>query len=320
MSTQTSKNTRNYFEWKNEGYPLFEQLKSKPTWWVKLTENYPDDIYINIRKDGHLNVYTQGGSLMELSCPDRNNIVAKIHKFYLGEEYEKGNEYRYDLTPEFIVSQIDEILGRIHSDAKFSGEKDNSQEGCAEKFIQSQMFIKRTAGRFIDTEFAEMRILSDEEFNKRLEDHKKKGGKTGNVSHYKQVRIDLVEILEDGRIQFVELKRISDSRLNSKDKKPHIIKQMEEYQNLIGRYSDAEIVHYYSNVLKTLIDIGACPKDLISAQITGVSRDVRLYFFNYKKELKGQPGKARRIKEIKEILEREQITSNIEQIDEDYNS
>ena len=26
MSTQTSKNTRNYFEWKNEGYPLFEQL------------------------------------------------------------------------------------------------------------------------------------------------------------------------------------------------------------------------------------------------------------------------------------------------------
>lgn len=257
---------------------------------------------------------------MELSCPDNTNIVAKIHKKYLGEEYSTGNEYFTDQSPEFIVSQIDEILGRIHSDAKFSGEKDNSQEGCAEKFIQSQMFINRAAGHFIDTEFAEMRTLSDEEFNKRIEDRKEKGEKIQGISHYKQVRIDLVEILEDGKIQFVELKRISDSRLNAKDKDPHIIDQMEEYKNLINRYSDDEIIHYYSNVLKTLKEIGACPNDLLSAEITGVNRNVRLYFFNYKKELKGQPGKARRIKEIKEILEREQITSNIEQIDEDYNS
>ena len=257
---------------------------------------------------------------MELSCPDNKKIVAKIHKKYLDEEYSTGNEYSTDKSPEFIVSRIDKILEIIHGRSKFSDQKDNSQEGCSEKFIQSQMFINRASGHFIDTEFAEMRMLSDKEYSERIENRRKKRQPLSRVSKYKQIRIDFVEVLDDGRIQFVELKRISDPRLNSHTTKPHIVTQMEEYQNLINRYSDDEIIHYYSNVLKTLKDIGACPNDLLSAEITGVSRKVRLLFFNYKNELKGQIGKSKRIKEIRTILEREDITSNIEQIDEDYHS
>lgn len=319
MSDSIRNKSHNYFEWKKEGYPLFEILKKKPEWWVKLTTCYPDDIYVNIRKNGHLNVYTQGGSLMELSCLDGDKIVAKIHKRYLGEEPEKGHEYS-DLTPEYIVSKIDDIFQKIQGGAKFSGGKDYLQEGCAEKYIQSQMFIRRVSGCFIDTEFAEMRTLTDEEMNKRIQKRIEKGKPLERLSQYKQVRIDLVEILPDGKVQFVELKRISDSRLNSKDGHPHIYDQMEEYQNLIDRYTDEEIINYYSNVLQTLKDIGACPKDLESAKITGVSRNVRLFFFGYKDELKGQKGKAKRIKEIEKILSEKHILSNIKQIDEDYNS
>lgn len=318
MDKQTKEPSRNYFEWKDAGYPLFEILKAKPNWWIELTTKYPDDIYINIRKNGHLNVYTQGGSLMELSCPDGGNIVAKIHKYYLSEKFSKGQEYRTDLSPETIVSRLGEIFDKIHSDTKFNGSKDSSQEGCAEKYIQSQMYIHRISGRFLDTEFAEMRLLTDEEFQTRKEKREKQGKALDRLSHYKQVRIDLVELLDDGRIQFVELKRISDARLRSSKGTPHIKKQMEEYHNLVNRYTDEEIVNYYSHVLETLREIGVCPKDLLDAKVTGVSRTVRLYFFNYKDELKGQGGKEKRIRKIGEFLEEEHILSNINQIHEDY--
>lgn len=317
---------KRYFEWSDKGYPLFQYLETKPAWWVSLTTNYPNDIYVNIRKNGHLNVYTHGGSLMELSCDKNNQVVARIHKSYLGfRDDDTKPTYITEYSPEYITSKIDEILERIHSDAKFSGEKDSSQEGCSEKFIQSEQYLSRTNGRFVDTEFAVMRPVTEEELAVSKLRLTKKGKSTDKARKYKEVRIDFTEILPDGRIQFVELKRISDPRLNTHQGDPEIVTQMREYLEMVASYDEAEVVNYYRNVLDTLRKIGACPADLLDVKITGLSRDVRLSFFNYKQEYHRQEGKSVRLAEIKKTLTggnkfQQRFNSNIEEIIKEFNS
>jgi hypothetical protein len=50
----------------NVNHNLFKKLsKRPPLWWKNLIAD--PEIYIDVRKDNHINVYHNGGSIMKLS-------------------------------------------------------------------------------------------------------------------------------------------------------------------------------------------------------------------------------------------------------------
>lgn len=95
-------------------------------------------------------------------------------------------------------------------------------------------------------------------------------------------RIDLVRV-DGGVIKFVELKRISDTRLNEHDREfrreAEIVEQLNDYQYMIDTYKD-KILSYYQNLQQVLKTLGI-KNDVINQKITRVSEFVELYIAGY---------------------------------------
>ena len=273
---------RNYFDL-NINAPLFTELSKLPEWWKRILND--KTLYVNIRKGNRINVYYHGASVMELSINRDKSIQGKIHSKYIlfQETQTDKNGYRKDISPETIVENLPSIKNAI-----IANQATSNPEGLSEKAIQGIMYVE---GKYIDTEFEYVhpnRLIT---------------------------RIDLTTINDDGMIEFVELKRISDSRLLKKDmslKNEEIRKQIDDYNSFIKGHKD-EIIQYYKQLQQILKKVGV-NNPLCNIAITGIKPSVYLYFAGYADGKSNHPQRRKRIDNIKQILDEKGINSNINEI------
>ena len=273
---------RNYFDL-NINAPLFTELSKLPEWWKRILND--KTLYVNIRKGNRINVYYHGASVMELSINRDKSIQGKIHSKYIlfQETQTDKNGYRKDISPETIVENLSSIKNAI-----IANQATSNPEGLSEKAIQGIMYVE---GKYIDTEFEYVhpnRLIT---------------------------RIDLTTINDDGMIEFVELKRISDSRLLKKDmslKNEEIRKQIDDYNSFIKGHKD-EIIQYYKQLQQILKKVGV-NNPLCNIAITDIKPSVSLYFAGYADGKSNHPQRRKRIDNIKQILDEKGISSNINEI------
>ena len=276
---------KNYFNL-NEQAILFHELHEKPQWWKQVLAD--KELYVNIRKNNKVNVYYHGYSVMELTYKNRGNkgLNAKIHyKYYPNGSYQPNKKGYIYVNPEDIISDIRNVKKRIDNN-----KKPDYPEGDCEKAIQGKMHI---SGKYIDTEFEFVR----EEPSRTI------------------TRIDFTTIHENGMLEFIELKRISDPRLLTSDpsqRKEKIRTQMGYYKRFIIENRD-KIIEYYKKLQRVLAFIGV-NNPLTSIPITGIYEEARLVFAGYNDGKANHPRRRNRIAQIKEILQEENIKSNIDEI------
>ena len=282
FTTKINTMARNYFDL-NINAPLFTELSKLPEWWRTILND--NSLYVNVRKNNRVNVYYRGASVMELSMDRHKSIQGKIHSKYIlfQETQTDKNGYRKDISPETIVENLPSIKNAI-----IANQATSNPEGLSEKAIQGIMYVE---GKYIDTEFEYVhpnRLIT---------------------------RIDLTTINDDGMIEFVELKRISDPRLLKKDmslKNEEIRKQIDDYNSFIEGHKD-EIIQYYKQLQQILKKIGV-NNPLCDITITDIKPSVYLYFANYADGKNNHPRRRNRINCIKQILEEKGINSNISEI------
>ena len=275
---------RNYFDL-NINAPLFTELAQLSEWWKRILND--KTLYVNIRKGNRINVYYHGASVMELSINRDKNIQGKIHSKYIlfQETQTDKNGYRKDISPETIVENLPSIKNAI-----IANQATSNPEGLSEKAIQGIMYVE---GKYIDTEFEYVhpnRLIT---------------------------RIDLTTINDDGMIEFVELKRISDPRLLKKDmslKNEEIRKQIDDYNSFIEGHKN-EIIQYYKQLQQILKKVGV-NNPLCNIAITGIKPSVYLYFAGYADGKSNHPQRRKRIDDIKKVLRDidKNINSNINEI------
>ena len=273
---------RNYFDL-NINAPLFTELSKLPEWWKRILND--KTLYVNIRKGNRINVYYHGASVMELSINRDKSIKGKIHSKYIlfQETQTDKNGYIKNISPETIVENLPSIKNAI-----IANQATSNPEGLSEKAIQGIMYVK---DKYIDTEFEYVhpnRLIT---------------------------RIDLTTINDDGMIEFVELKRISDSRLLKKDmslKNEEIRKQIDDYNSFIEGHKN-EIIQYYKQLQQILKKVGV-NNPLCNIAITDIKPSVSLYFAGYADGKSNHPQRRKRIDNIKQILDEKGISSNINEI------
>lgn len=298
-------NPASYFELDTKAI-LFNKLKEEnPGWWEKVKEE--KRVYINIRKDGSINVYCRGESVMKLEYK-KGDYVATISSAYLSDDVVKGKAQQ--LSPQVISDRLDEIVERI-----IRRKPTDEPEGDSEEGIKGAMFL---SGGFIDTEFAYMRKARETEIQNRI----KKNKNGHRISQFAQDRIDLIKV-QNGAIQFVELKTISDPRLNDHNSPVYgkssaeIAEQLSDYQHIIDVFGD-KVLTYYQNIQKVMKSLGI-NNDTVNQTITRVSDYVELYFVGYNDGKSFDKKRLARIKTMKQLLEDNHIThSNIDDILNDY--
>ena len=273
---------RNYFDL-NINAPLFTELSKFPEWWKRILND--KTLYVNIRKGNRINVYYHGASVMELSINRDKSIQGKIHSKYIlfQETQTDKNGYRKDISPETIVENLSSIKNAI-----IANQATSNPEGLSEKAIQGIMYVE---GKYIDTEFEYVHL------NRLI------------------TRIDLTTINDDGMIEFVELKRISDPRLLKKDmslKNEEIRKQIDDYNSFIEGHKN-EIIQYYKQLQQILKKVGV-NNPLCNIAITDIKPSVYLYFAGYADGKSNHPKRRKRIDNIKQILDEKGISSNINEI------
>lgn len=271
----------------NPQHKLFGELKeTAPAWWQFIKENIkPGGFYIDIRKNNSLNVYYNGGSLLKITL-SQGGIKGKIHEFYLGRTGSKYIDYELPHLP----ADADSIKKRIA--LRYS---DTSESGIKARLICSSVT------NYIDSEFAFPEIVG-----------KKINSKGEEVPDYLTTRIDLTKI-ENGKIIFVELKRIEDSRLLTNEYEngsPEILSQMGAYNQFTQKHKQ-EIIEYYKTLFAIKRDLEILPLSL--AGIDNIDEyelceNVELYIEPYNKL---NQARIRRIEAIKTILNRNNIIHNL---------
>lgn len=274
--------TRNYFNL-DAGAPLFKELEKRPEWWNTVCED--NELYINIRKDNRVNVYYKGASVMDMSYT-KGKVAARIASKYLDADWNCETAY-CRTAPKKIIDDLDRIKLNIN---RHYGSKKDKPEGISEKEIQGTLYLN---GKYIDTEYAYVYP-----FPSRL-----------------IIRVDLTTIREDGLIEFVELKRISDARLlhvEGSEKEPEILRQMRDYNGFITE-KQSDIVSYYKKV-QTIMKNTGIHNPLLDCDIKGVAPHVRLLFAPYTDGKTAHPKRRNRVERIAGLLEREGVISNIGKI------
>ncbi|MFC1817461.1 hypothetical protein ACFL0B_00005 [Thermodesulfobacteriota bacterium] len=215
---------------------LFDKLsEEQPVWWRNLISD--PQIYIDIRKGNHINVYFNGGSIMKLECP--RAYKAQIHFEYIPLKRESNylplsfseNEISIPVIEpislnNFNTNSLEKIKKRI---AKFY--PNNSEKGIQGKYVTANNNKRKSDGFFIDTEF---------QFTFNEEKESKKG------------RVDLVWIdLKRKEIVLVELKTIGDGRLYNEDcHDPESVDvQLDKYRRFAMIYEEM-LKEYYDTVFQ----------------------------------------------------------------------
>ncbi len=285
------------FDTLNVDAKIFQELAKKPDWWVRMC--YEPSFYIEVRKDNHVNVYFEGGSVARIYyCSKHKKLHVFTHHKYLGlPAPSKNNAYvewsdemmnvvKSMKQPDAIILEL--VISRIR---KCYSQKHIiggilKKENLSEKFIQGALITKSKhdhgtlicpARAFhLDSEFAYKDADCD-------------------------IRIDLVRC-DDGIVTFVELKRMSDGRMLHQDEEaPEIIEQMNRYRQFISSHSD-ELLEYYQKLydIKTKLQLPVPTK-----RPTSINPEPQLLIFdNWEKDTKGRQRHRQR---VRGILEREKI-------------
>lgn len=227
----------------NEKHPLYSALISEnPEWWA-IAKSDPE-LYIDVRKDNKIDIYYRGGRMAGIERKRNGEISVTAHPKYVGytdedkknptiyrkrkDKYGKDNyDAIYQDCRDWIVNRLLELKENIVR--SYSGESEG--EDTSEKFIQGNLVINNR-NLYLDTEFA----------------HRFREGERLTI------RIDLVKIV-DGRLTFVELKRIGDNRLLSRDGKPEILTQMSNYREFI-KYNQVTLLNYYKKLYRIKKHLG----------------------------------------------------------------
>lgn len=233
-----TKNDNKHFSKLDSRHPLFQSLSANPPWWQLLKEQ--EDCYIDIRKNNTINVYCNGGSLMRISYPG-NCYKIEIHDSYL-----QGRDDILNIE-KLNIEKINFLKGNICKRFPY-----HSESG-----IKAQL-VCASDSLFFDSEFAFTTFDSES-------------------ASYKIIRIDLVRA-KNRCIEFVELKRIGDSRLlnsssynkasiHKKRKKEEIIEQIEAYKEFVHKNAN-EIKAYYTKLWKIKKELKLLPTQLMQEDIT----------------------------------------------------
>ncbi len=358
------KKEESYFDLQVDA-PFFKELhdlysSKENNWWQQILND--KELCVNVRAGNCIDVYYHGaGIVSKLEYVD-NDFTCKIHKKFLHKENpmrdraiivktnskgdiviinrEEPTGFKtvkgVDKINEEIVGQISTIKKNIENHynkknyvvqsekSKKMGEvKKPPEEGMSEKEIQGDMYInpeKYEHQRYIDTEFVFV-------YDKKFKEVTNKKGEKKQISL--RIRIDFVTITNDGLIEFVELKRISDPRLitekykknprkklidrvkNPLSLEPEIGTQMKEYTKFIKAYKN-EIEKYYKAVQKIMRNIGV-NNPLAYKEIKGVVPKARLLFAGYSDDIEITQDKLDHIEEIRDYLKSKDIKSNIEE-------
>ena len=264
------------FDTLNESAMIFDELKNKkPIWWEYCKQD--KSFYIELRKDNQVNVYFEGGSIIRVHyCSRHKELQTFTHYKYLGIEDKKKTYVNCAKT-------IDKQIGNIVEGIKehYSQKKGVDKESWREKYIQGQLII-HNRDTHLDSEFA-------------------------YVDGDRDVRIDLVKCV-NGKIIFVELKRLDDNRMLKKsDVSPEIVSQMRDYSDFIKKYKD-EILSYYQKVYDIKKELGL-PVPIVRP--TMVSTEPELLIFNRWTHMDKQGKRQNHIDRMRERLQRENITYSI---------
>ena len=271
---------RNHFEL-NINAPIFEKLAHKKTdWWTTVCTD--PELYINIRKYNRVSVYYKGASVMVLSYKNGLFFTEEIAKKYLDENWNCPTK-QYQTEPEKIISNLDRIKENIVNHYN----KRKYPEGASERELQGKQYIQ---GEYIDSEYEFW--YSDPR---------------------SRIRIDLIAIRQDGMLEFVELKRISDNRLLHKEdseKTPDILRQIHHYNRFINDYH-SDIVNYYKKVQTIMKKIGI-HTPFVNRKITGIHPIVKILFIPYADGKVNDSRRKYRIQRIADLLKENNIISNID--------
>ena len=262
---------------------LFESLKdSNPIWWQFVKDNIkPGGFYVDVRKDNSLNIYYNGGSLLKIIFSN-GAIKGKIHSYYLGKTGAKYVDYKLDNLPD----DVGQIKRRIES--KYGNLSENG--------IKARLICYKDS-KYIDSEFAHYEM---------------KDGYKKHIDNGLNIRIDLIK-LDSGKIIFVELKRIEDNRLLSKDYEngtPEIISQLSDYKRFIRNHKE-EITNYYKKLFIIKRDMEILPSGLIGVNDINdyeLCDDIELYIESYSFM---NTRRIRRVSAIKSILDKHNIIHNL---------
>ncbi|MDE6720615.1 MAG: hypothetical protein K2J84_00465 [Bacteroidaceae bacterium] len=218
--------TNGHFGALNEDFLLWSVLENNPPqWWKNLLDD--KELYVEIRKDNYANVYYYGGNVALVRWTG-GEIATETHQKYLGESDETAT-YQDCIKQLLSKDGIEDIKGKIREEYhKLSPKKEaNQRKGVytsSEKWVQGELKLC-FPNRYIDSEFAY---------------------RTGEKE---LIRFDLVELRENKKLVFIELKLITDPRLRSKEGEPEIIEQMTEYCKFINKHTK-ELKDYYSKLLR----------------------------------------------------------------------
>lgn len=215
---------------------LFNRLSDEtPEWWKNLIAD--TDVYIDIRKNNYINVYVNGGSIMNLK--GSKEYKAKIHfeyiplkkaGDYLPFDFEEGHISIPDIDSiplnNFDAVSLKKIKTRIK---KFY--PNSSEKGIQGKYVTDNNRKTKSNGFFIDTEFQYT-------LNKDQDD--------------KSGRVDLVWVdLKRKEIVLVELKTMGDARLFDKNcTDPESIDiQLKKYAEF-AKKNEKMMIDYYDKVFQ----------------------------------------------------------------------
>jgi hypothetical protein len=215
----------------NPGHKLFRTLAERnPIWWQNLVKN--PDTYIDIRKDNYVDVYHNGGRVMELKLSSTGELHGKIHVEYI--PLESQNEYvPLELTDDSVHLK-DDSIGVIGLDSfspsvlkAIHKRMEKFYPSSSEKGIQSSFVLTNT--QFLDTEF-----------------------------QYADIRFDLIWVdLHRRKLFVVELKTIRDPRLyfNEQSNDNKINTQLNKYSCFIHENA-LNLLSHYEQVLAVKRDLG----------------------------------------------------------------
>jgi len=216
---------------------LFTELENKnPEWWQLLKDD--NEIYIDIRKDNKIDVYYNGGALLQNLRHDGNTFFAKTHYKYLLPAKAKYidislNESSFQLQDVAIqlleIENLESVLPRLKANIRqhYSA---NSEKGIQARFVTNVQ-------KFIDSEFQYTFSYGHERLTS---------------------RIDLTWVDESNQeIIMVELKTIGDSRLYDGE----ITQQLKKYMQFIEVHGD-DLLSYYKKLFLIKKRLGLIAKPL----------------------------------------------------------